>query len=116
MSDMADDSDDSTHAVIDRIWPDPASALDGDALLAQTAFPAGGPWLRANFISGVDGAATREGRSGGLGGVGETLREVAWREFTVGEDSITLNLEREAFEGLPPIDPQRWPAHPAYVR
>jgi len=67
MSDMTDDSDDGSDAVIDRIWPDPASALDDDALLAQTAFPGGRLWLRANFISGADGAATREGRSGGLG-------------------------------------------------
>ena len=31
MSDMTDDSDDGSDAVIDRIWPDPASALDDDA-------------------------------------------------------------------------------------
>lgn len=52
---------------IDRIWPDPASGLDDDALLAQTAFPDGRTWLRVNFISSIDGAATREGRSGALG-------------------------------------------------
>jgi hypothetical protein len=55
-------------------------------------------------------------RSGGIGGVGETLREVAWREFTVGEESITLDLALQDFEAIPPIDPQRWPAHPDYVR
>ncbi|GAB3669961.1 pyrimidine reductase family protein [Actinocorallia lasiicapitis] len=31
------------------------------------AYPAGKPWLRANMISSVDGAATRDGLSGGLG-------------------------------------------------
>jgi hypothetical protein len=54
-------------------------------------------------------------RSGGIGGVGETLREVPWRKFTVGEDSITIKLARSDFDALPPIDPQRWPAHPDYV-
>jgi riboflavin biosynthesis pyrimidine reductase len=56
--------------VIDRIWPNPASALDDGALLAQTAFPAMSgerTWLRVNFIASADGAATREGRSGTLG-------------------------------------------------
>ncbi|WP_417554714.1 pyrimidine reductase family protein [Microbacterium sp.] len=53
--------------VIDRLWPNPASALDDEALLAQTAFPDSGTWLRVNFIASADGAATREGRSGSLG-------------------------------------------------
>jgi hypothetical protein len=55
-------------------------------------------------------------RSGGIGGVGETLREVPWREFRAGENEIKLNLTVQQFERLPPIDPQRWPAHPDYVR
>lgn len=51
---------------IDRVWPEAADDLDDEALLAQTAMPEG-PWLRMNFISSLDGAATRDGRSGGLG-------------------------------------------------
>jgi len=54
-------------ARIDRLWPDPAAALDDEALLAATAFPDVRPWLRMNFVSSLDGAATRDGRSGGLG-------------------------------------------------
>lgn len=54
-------------ARIDRLFPDPAEDLDDDALLAEYAFPEHGPWLRVNFISSLDGAATRDGRSGGLG-------------------------------------------------
>jgi len=52
---------------IDRVWPDPAAGLDDDELLAHMGFPAGRTWLRMNFIASLDGASTREGRSGGLG-------------------------------------------------
>lgn len=57
----------STQTPIDRIWPDPASDLDDDALLEVTRFPDDGTWMRVNFISSLDGAATRDGVSGGLG-------------------------------------------------
>lgn len=53
-------------ARIDRLWPDPADDLDDEALLAGYAPPAWS-WLRMNFIASLDGAATRAGRSGGLG-------------------------------------------------
>lgn len=54
-------------AVIDRIWPHPASDLSDADLLENVRFPAEGTWLRANFVSSIDGAATRDGLSGGLG-------------------------------------------------
>lgn len=54
-------------AAIDRVWPEPASDLDDAALLKATAFPPGRTWLRMNFVSSLDGAATHAGRSGGLG-------------------------------------------------
>ena len=57
----------STQTPIDRIWPDPEPALDDDALLATTRFPDDGSWMRVNFVSSLDGAATRDGVSGGLG-------------------------------------------------
>lgn len=57
----------STPASIDRLWPEPASAIDDTSLLETYAFPPGRSWLRMNFISSIDGAATREDRSGGLG-------------------------------------------------
>lgn len=43
---------------------------DGSAevdLIEAYAYPAGRSWLRANMIASADGAATREGRAGGLG-------------------------------------------------
>jgi len=53
--------------MIDRLWPSPHADLDDDMLLEAYAFPAADSWLRMNFISSIDGAATREGLSGGLG-------------------------------------------------
>jgi len=66
------------HVAIDRVWPDAASDLDDDALTEGIREPA----LRVNFVSSVDGAATRDGLSGGLGDAAdrryfELLRRVA---------------------------------------
>lgn len=58
---------DSTPAPIGRLWPEPASDVSDASLLETYAFPSGRTWLRMNFISSLDGAATREGQSGGLG-------------------------------------------------
>lgn len=54
-------------ARIDRLWPEPSEDLDDDELVSAYPFPAAGAWIRMNFISSLDGAATRDGRSGGLG-------------------------------------------------
>ncbi|MGN6272036.1 MAG: pyrimidine reductase family protein [Protaetiibacter sp.] len=51
------------HVAIDRVWPDAASDLSDDALVSVLREPV----LRVNFVSSVDGAATRDGLSGGLG-------------------------------------------------
>jgi riboflavin biosynthesis pyrimidine reductase len=54
---------------IDSLWPVPADDLDDDALTAGfVRADRGDPWLRVNFVSSVDGAATHDGLSGGLGG------------------------------------------------
>ncbi len=58
--------------MIQRIFPsasDGSAPVDDDALLNLYARPAGfaGPWVSFNFVASVDGAATVEGRSGGLG-------------------------------------------------
>jgi riboflavin biosynthesis pyrimidine reductase len=54
-------------ARIDMLWPDPGDDLGDDALV-NVWTPSGDDWLRMNFVASLDGAATREGRSGGLGG------------------------------------------------
>lgn len=55
-------------AAIDRLHPSPLAALDDDALLALYSDETSEPWLRVNFVSSIDGAVTREGVSGALGG------------------------------------------------
>jgi riboflavin biosynthesis pyrimidine reductase len=65
-------------ARIDRIWPDPAENLSDDDLVAEVDTPG----VRFNFVSSIDGAATRDGLSGGLSGAAdqrrfELLRRVA---------------------------------------
>lgn len=56
-----------TEAAIDAVFPLPAEEGIGDARIAELyGAGAGRPWLRVNFVSSIDGAATRQGLSGGL--------------------------------------------------
>lgn len=64
-------------ARIDRLWPDPEDRLSDDQLVEGL-----GPGLRVNFVQSIDGAATLDGRSGGLSDAAdkrrfELLRRVA---------------------------------------
>jgi riboflavin biosynthesis pyrimidine reductase len=47
-----------------RLLPDP---VDNLTLIEAYPYPVAGIWLRANMVSSVDGAATIDGRAGGLG-------------------------------------------------
>jgi riboflavin-specific deaminase-like protein len=51
-----------------RLLPTYADTVDLDAAYA---YPGYRPWLRANMISSADGAATLDGRSGGLSGAAD---------------------------------------------
>jgi riboflavin biosynthesis pyrimidine reductase len=53
---------------ITSVLPNLAGALDDIAIGDHYSSGVGSPWLRVNFVSSVDGAATVDGRSGGLGG------------------------------------------------
>ncbi|CAM5359228.1 pyrimidine reductase family protein [Leifsonia shinshuensis] len=56
-----------TEVAIDRVSPPPAEEGLGDERIAELySEGAGSPWLRVNFVSSIDGAATRQGLSGGL--------------------------------------------------
>jgi riboflavin biosynthesis pyrimidine reductase len=53
-------------APVRQLFPAPAEDLDDDALFAAYAYPEERLWVRANMVSSLDGAASLEGRSGGL--------------------------------------------------
>ncbi|MCU1420988.1 MAG: pyrimidine reductase family protein [Microbacteriaceae bacterium] len=103
---------------IDRLWPDPLDEVSDEELVARPE----GPWLRVNFISSVDGAATVGGVSGGLGndadkrsfellrrvsdavlvGAG-TVRSEGYTALRVSDESVAWRVEH----GMPP--------HPVFV-
>lgn len=61
-----------TRPALRELYPEPVDTVD---LAAAYAFPdTQAPWVRANFVSSVDGVATLGGRSGGLGN--ETDRRI----------------------------------------
>ena len=47
---------------------------------------------------------------GGVGGVGETLHALDWREVAIGEAVITTRVDALALEQRPALDPTDWPA------
>jgi riboflavin biosynthesis pyrimidine reductase len=49
------------------LLPDLGGALDDTAIADHYSAGVGSTWLRVNFVASVDGAATVDGRSGGLG-------------------------------------------------
>jgi riboflavin biosynthesis pyrimidine reductase len=53
---------------VHALWPTEAGEIGNDALVRSYAYPAvlDRPYVRANFVSSVDGAVTLAGRSGGL--------------------------------------------------
>jgi riboflavin biosynthesis pyrimidine reductase len=50
---------------VNRLWPDPAP-LDDDGLFEAYRVTREQPWLRANFVSSLDGAVESDGYSRGL--------------------------------------------------
>ncbi|KDA04848.1 hypothetical protein DC31_04860 [Microbacterium sp. CH12i] len=106
---------------MNRIWPRPADHIDDDSILDTYRFP-DPSWLRMNFVSSIDGAATRSGRSGSLGGdadrrVFELLRRQA--------DVILVGAGTVRAEGYGSMrlqdDAVRWrmergvPEHPSFA-
>ena len=104
-------------AAIDRLWPAPEEHLGDEGILKAYPFPEDRLWVRMNFIASPDGAATRSGRSGGLGdeadrrvfdllrrpahavllGAG-TARDEGYGAMCLDEASVAWRTER----GLPP--------------
>jgi hypothetical protein len=49
-------------------------------------------------------------REGGVGGVGERLHALSWRELTVEDDALVTRLSAEGLRSRPEIAPDEWPA------
>ncbi len=105
------------NARIDRLWPRPSEDLGDEELLAAYPFPHGRSWLRMNFVTSIDGAATRSGRSGGLGDDADrrvfdllrrpahavlvaagTVRIEGYEAMRLDDEAVAWRVER----GLPP--------------
>lgn len=106
------------HVAIHRVWPDAASDLDDDALVAVLREPV----LRVNFVSSVDGAATRDGLSGGLGDAADRRYFELLRRAT---DVVLVGAGTVRAEGYGPLrvsdDSAAWreahglPPHPVFA-
>ena len=46
--------------------------------------------------------------SGGVGGVGETVRRIAWRDLNVDNDRLTTGLDQAEFEKLEQLEKDDW--------
>lgn len=46
---------------------------------------------------------------GGIGGVGERLRRLDWRDVSVDGDTITAKLDQRGFEQLDELEKDKWP-------
>jgi len=98
-----------------KIFPaDPAApdirAGDVKALAELYAYPAGpsdAPWLRANMIESIDGAASLSGRSGGLSGDADRLVFAVLRSLA---DVILVGASTARAENYRPVREQEiWP-------
>jgi riboflavin biosynthesis pyrimidine reductase len=103
---------------ITSLLPDLAGPLDDIAIGDHYSAGVGLPWLRVNFVSSVDGAATIEGKSRGLGGDADhrvfdilrTLCDVvlvaAGTVRTEGYGAMTLDAESVAARVAAGLSPQ----------
>lgn len=81
-------------ARIDRLWPDPVERLGDDDLVT----PLEG--LRVNFVASIDGAVTRDGVSGPLGGAADARRFELVRRHA---DVVLLGAGTARLEGYGPM-------------
>ena len=108
-------------ARIDRLWPDPAEHLTDDAFVEPLVGPSGAG-VRVNFVSSIDGAATRDGLSGGLGDASDRRRFELLRRVC---DVVLVGAGTVRAEGYGPMRVSdasaRWreehgmPPHPVFA-
>lgn len=82
-------------ARIDRLWPDPVDNLSDDELIAPL-----GPGLRVNFVQSIDGAATVDGRSGGMSDAADRRRFELLRRAA---DAVIVGAGTVRIEGYGPL-------------
>lgn len=101
-----------------------AASEESEAMPGETLFPVS--LLTRATVAGSDGplgtcvdamAGCNNGRilyvgvsDGGVAGVGERLRRVAWRDARIEGETLVLDLGRAQFERLKPIEKDLWPA------
>lgn len=87
--------------MISALFPEGVSELDDDSLARLYSRPERSePWLRVNFVSSVDGAATVDGVSGGLGGEADRRVFDILRELT---DVVLVGAGTVRNEGYGPM-------------
>ncbi|WP_411699409.1 pyrimidine reductase family protein [Conyzicola sp.] len=113
-------------ARIDQLWPEPMDDLGDDELIADLAAPPG-PWLRVNFVSSVDGAATTAGVSGEAvsGGLGDAADKRLFELLRRVSDVVMVGAGTVRAEGYGALrvsdDSARWrqkrglAAHPVFA-
>lgn len=88
-------------ARIDRLWPDPAADLgDEDLVAGLTGTPGSHGGLRVNFVESIDGAATVDGRSGGMSGPADKRRFELLRRVA---DAVIVGAGTVRIEGYGPL-------------
>ena len=88
-------------ARIDRLWPDPAADLgDEDLVAGLTGTPGSDGGLRVNFVESIDGAATVDGRSGGMSGPADKRRFELLRRVA---DAVIVGAGTVRIEGYGPL-------------
>lgn len=50
---------------------------------------------------------------GGTGGLGEKLHALPWRDAKIVDGKVQVEMDKDGFAALDPIDPTHWPTHPA---
>ena len=89
-----------------RIIHPRVAELDQDGIADLYAYPPDRPWLRANFVSTLDGSAQgTDGRSGTINGPADHLVFQVNRALA---EVILVGAQTTRTEGYKPVRPEPW--------